>query len=1033
MVSGQWKCSGCGRENPQGIRRCRGCGNLAISPDAPTLSSAPNLADAATPPIGSEYELPKIKPKLPSQSHEPPTHWLVPGIGAHGEKPTPINSSGLSIGRVKLVNQLCLEGNDISRVHAHFQLQDGKLELEDCSANGTFVNGRRVGTVTLRHGDHIRFGMLPQNEFFYQNGTEVRAVAAAAASVASASVLHVSVTVPATEARTIRVRPEDETIIYYGSLQLVLDQYAVETFAIKNTRMVLGRSPGPDGIEVEHPSVIPEHAELSLKAGQGVVIKDLGSPAGTFVNGLRIREQALQEGDLIRLGECTGKVFLFRQARRRPLVLRDVELTKPLMTLGRADECDVHLAHPTVSRHHADVRRSASGIEIIDRGSNNGTFVNGERIRSRKLRPKDRLTLGSVQLVFDGTHFEQESDGSLVRLSARGLTRTLQNTETGRPQTLLHDVSLAIEPREFVALLGPGGAGKTTLLHALSGVRPADRGRVMLNTWSLYKNHHALRSVIGYVPQDDIVHLQLSVEECLWYAARLRLPGDHTEQEIESRIRAVLGVLELTDRKSVRISELSGGQRKRVSVAIELLGQPALLFLDEPTAGQDPRTEMRMMQSFREIANQGSSVILTTHLLASFSLLDKVAVMLQGRLAYFGPAMEMLPYFKVARPQDIYDKLRSSSPDEWETRYRQSSDFSQYVSDQVGEFRSASDNSSLVPSGGVEIASNQSLFRQLTLLARRQFRLKLDGWQNIALATGPVLAIALLVGAISSGPNHPRTILMLLFSGLWFGGSSAVREIVDERPIYRRERQRGLSIFAYLSSKLIYGGALAVVQSLLFVLLLTALEAQLNHFLQAWLMMALMTMEGVLIGLLISALARTPDRAMYLLPLVLIPQLLLAGLLMPIAKRHPFNLVKAGSTAQCTVAAAPTSGLCLEEAPVWSLQEEMPKALAVGVSPLMVSRWGLEGLSDLYSHDYESGDLAASRYSFENLGAVYVSLHPQDEQQARQRMQAIVAGKSLKDLPSGPESVFYEYCLILGGVAVMMSLLIAFALKIFDR
>jgi ABC transport system ATP-binding/permease protein len=951
-------------------------------------------------------------------------HWLV---GRDSHSPIAITESDLTVGRIKLAHQVCIDGSDISRVHASLRLREGRVELEDSSANGTFVNGRRVGTVQLRAGDRVRFGTQPQNEFTYEQGAEAQirgqvVVVAAAAASSSPPAMDIGTT------RTIRVRPEDETAIFYGSLQLVLDQYAVETFPIKKARFLLGRSPGADGITVEHASVAPEHAELTLQAGKGVVLRDLGSPAGTHVNGLRIREHALEEGDLIRLGECTGKVFLFRQAGRRPLVLRDLEITKQVMTLGRAPDCDIYLQHPTVSRLHAEIRRAGSSMEVVDRDSNNGTYVNGERIRSRKLGPKDRLTFGSVQLVFDGTHFEQESDGTRVHLSARGLTRTLENSESGRPMNLLHDVSLAIEPREFVALLGPGGAGKTTLLHALSGIGPADRGRVTLNTWSLYKHNAALRSLIGYVPQDDIVHTQLTVEECLWYAARLRLPSDHSEQEIQARIQSVLRLLELAERRTVRVSELSGGQRKRVSVAIELLGQPALLFMDEPTAGQDPRTEMRMMQTFREIANQGSSVIVTTHLLASFSLLDKVVVLLQGRLAYFGPAMDMLSYFKVARAQEIYDQLRSRSPEDWAKRYRESGFYSEYVADQVGEFRSSGDNSGMVP---VTTETNSRL-QQFVLLTKRQFRLRLDGWRNLALAFGPLLAIALLVAAISSGPNHPRTLLMLLFSGLWFGGSAAVREIVDEQSIYRRERQRGLSMLAYLGSKVFYSGVLAVVQSLIFVLVLTFLDAQANHFLQAWLMMGIITVQGVLLGLLISATARTAERAMYLLPLLLIPQLLLAGLLMPVAKRRPFTVVKAGETAQCTTRNAPVSGFCLEDAPSWTLQEEMPRPLALGVSPLMVSRWGLEGLSDLYSHDYQTGDPVAARYSFQNLGAVYVTMHPNDEQEARSQMASVVNGAAAKDLPQQP-SAFYQYCLILTAIAGFMFLLIASALRLLDH
>ena len=195
-------------------------------------------------------------------------------------------------------------------------------------------------------------------------------------------------------------------------------------------------------------------------------------------------------------------------------------------------------------------------------------------------------------------------------------------------------------------------------MDALNGSRPAGQGSVRLNSADLYSEFGSLRALIGYVPQEDILHRQLTVKECLYYSARLRLPDDFGETEIRNRVTEIIKVLDLTERADLSIAQLSGGQRKRVSLGIELLSKPALLFLDEPTAGQDPRAEMAMMQLFRQIANRGSTVIINTHLLGSFSLLDKVAVLVRGKLAYFGESQEMMSYFRASRPHEIFDKLR---------------------------------------------------------------------------------------------------------------------------------------------------------------------------------------------------------------------------------------------------------------------------------------------------------------------------------------------------------------------------------------
>ena len=610
---------------------------------------------------------------------------LLPVADRTGQQRIPISPPGLQVGRARGQNQLVIDDPEMSRLHARIVPEGDKIVLHDSSANGTFVNGSRVSTVVLQPGDEIRFGLRDQNRYLFQPagksnlrwdsaaqrlvaivasqptpaGHDVASAAAAAVGKASLKPREPNATMLASS-RSARM---GETVILSQSeeevptrrLQLVLDQYAVQDFPIEGGRLEFGRTEGPGKICIENPSISARHAELTVTP-QGTVLHDLGSTNGTLVNSERITERVLQDGDLIQFGGCESHLFLYREAGRRPIVLHDVELTADVTSIGRDPSNKIRLDHPTVSSHHAELRKVAGGFEIVDLNSTNGTFVNGQRVTRQLLKAHDRISLGAVHYLFDGTQMEQQSDGKTIRLVAHGLAVDVPDSVSGKPKRLLDDVSLSIDPREFVGLLGPSGAGKSTLMDALNGSRPATSGEVLLNSANLYSEFHSFRASIGYLPQEDILHRELTINECLYYSARLRLPDDTTELQIWNRVKEVVRVLELTEQadKQMAISSLSGGQRKRVSLGIELLSDPALLFADEPTAGQDPRTEMKMMQLFREIANRGATVIINTHLLGSFSLLDKVAVLVKGKLAYFGAGQAMLPYFNARRPTEIF-------------------------------------------------------------------------------------------------------------------------------------------------------------------------------------------------------------------------------------------------------------------------------------------------------------------------------------------------------------------------------------------
>lgn len=928
--------------------------------------------------------------------------WLEGNGGLLAGQRFAVTAIGLTIGRDPACS-IYLNDPEISRQQARVTLDaQSRVWLDDLSVNGSYVNQQRVRRRELKNGDELHFGLRTVHSLIFRQGV--------APSIASRPPA-----VTASNNSSPGAAPAVSPAPGRAWLQLILDLYAVQDIPLPGGRIEIGSRPGPGGLPIPHPSVLPVQAVLQPTPNGGWKLQDANATPGTRVNGELVRERVLQDGDAIQLGICENRLLLFREPVRRALLLRDITLANTSTRLGRDPENDVRLQHPTVSRLHAIIHKSAAGLELEDCGSANGTFVNGVRIRRQRLNAGDRIMIGAVPLFFDGTQMEAQSDGTRFRLSCQGLGQTVTDAATGMARPLLEAISLVIQPRELVGILGPSGCGKSTLLDALNGLRPARHGQVQINTWDLYRDYAALRPLIGHVPQDDILHTELTVGECLYYAARLRLPGDTEESEIEARITEVLGILELRERRDTGIALLSGGQRKRVSLGIELLSKPGLLFLDEPTAGQDPRTEMKMMQTFREIANRGATVVLSTHLLGSFSLLDKVTVLVGGRLAYFGPGQELLAYFRQSRPSDIYDCLQQKTPEQWARQFQASRLYEDLISHRLSD--SAPQDRSSVPSVAMEPESGEAQRRwsHLRALTRRQFRLRWHGAASLASLLAPPAVVALLVDWLKAGADGPKTLFMMVFAGLWFGGSASVRELVDERPIFRRERQHGLSLAGYLGAKLGYALGLGAVQTGVFVGILLLGGALHGHIVAAWAMLLIIYWNGALLGLLISALVKRAETALLLFPVTLIPQLLLAGLFIPVHALHPFYARVNAGNGQVQIISLPP-----EISP-----GGMNGPLRWGLSPLMASRWGLEGLADLYIHD-------GRPHSLRLADAISISLHPQDGAHLRAWISGLKTAPG--DAPPSAmvvlgESAFAAYFGILLIFAAIMIAGITFALR----
>ena len=461
-----------------------------------------------------------------------------------------------------------------------------------------------------------------------------------------------------------------------------------------------------------------------------------------------------------------------------PIALRDG------LILGRGADTGAILPDASVSRRHAVLRRTESGWRVEDLGSRSGSFLNGRLFKAEELVFGDLLRIGPFSLRFDGRSLREAAGTTGARLDAR----ELKKSALGVP--VLSDVSLSVTPCQFVGVIGPSGAGKSTLLDALCALRPADSGSVMIDGADLYANYEALRQELGYVPQDDIVPLELSIEQALYFSARLRLPRGTPAAEMRKLVWHTMRLLGLEERARTPVGKLSGGQRKRVSVGAELLCRPRLMFLDEPTSGLDPAAEFRLMESLRHLAVTGCTILCTTHVMGNAFLFDRLAVMCGGRLVFFGEPASALEYFGVERLTLLYDSLSDRPAADWPAH----------------DEGPPLDTARVLPQRHKRSAA-------LPILLLRQWAIFRADWKNILIALGQPIFIGLLVTWVSKEP--PLVLFFAYIATLWFGCGNAAQEIVKELPMFRRERLIGLGRHAYLLAKFLSLVRITVVQSLL--------------------------------------------------------------------------------------------------------------------------------------------------------------------------------------------------------------------------
>lgn len=598
------------------------------------------------------------------------------------------------------------------------------------------------------------------------------------------------------------------------------------------------------------------------------------------------------------LGERVGRGNLHRFQNEAFAVL-SLTPERDEFTIGRWSENDLVLPDPQVAGVHARIKRTDGRWVIYGEESGSGTYVNRRRISVAELHDGDEILIGTHKVFLDGLTVRSFVGREGVRIDAMSLSKV---TPDGK--RILDEVSLSIYPGEFVAIVGGSGTGKTSLLHALNGFSPATSGELRYNGLSLYENLSLFRPLLGYVPQDDIVHPELSVERTLYYAARLRLPQDTRREEIAERMEEVLAAVGLADRRDTEVRRLSGGQRKRVSVAVELLAKPKAFFLDEPTSGLDPALEGRMMALFRDLAESGTTVVVSTHVTQSLRMCDKIAWLGRGgRLVFYGSPAEALRHFGVQHFGQVYDLLEApDGPERWSAAFLDSRAYRSNVAERLPAPLTAGKEGPPTLGGqpGFTPAATGPL-RQLFWLTARYTEVVVRDTRNLALLLlqAPAVALALLLlfdrrifaFTAEEGGDARRAmgaLLMMTASAIWLGASNAAREITKEIPIYARERLVNLGILPYVLSKVAVLSLLCLVQS---AALLGIVAAHIDLSVLGWAVypkllavIFLTALGGLSMGLLVSAVVGNSDRAMAIVPVLLIPQLMFAGALVPVEK-----------------------------------------------------------------------------------------------------------------------------------------------------
>ncbi|WP_082946935.1 FHA domain-containing protein [Mycobacterium sp. ACS4054] len=774
----------------------------------------------------------------------------------------------------------------ISRTHLIARFDQGRwVAIDNGSLNGLFVNHHRVSMVDIQDGMRVNIGNPDGPALTFEVGrhqgsagrppltASIPIVNPATAASPQASAPQSGAPWPGQQSASAAFRqPSGPQPVHPPSAPQPVHPPSGSVPSPPSAaqpRYPTGGQPAPPPSGPQHAPQIYRSQPMNLPPAQAA------QPPGL--------ETQRVSGDASNLATSMMKIL-------RPG--RAVESTPGAIKIGRANDNDIVIPEVLASRHHATLVPTPHGTEIHDNRSINGTFVNGARVDSAVLHDGDVVTIGNIDLVFaGGTLARRDESATATRtggLDVRGVTWTIENNKT-----LLDDISLGAQPGTLTAVIGPSGAGKSTFARLVAGYTHPTRGTVAFEGHNVHAEYASLRSRIGMVPQDDVVHGQLTVQQALMYAAELRLPPDTTKDDRAQVVARVLEELEMTQHLHTRVDKLSGGQRKRASVALELLTGPSLLILDEPTSGLDPALDRQVMTMLRQLADAGRVVLVVTHSLTYLDVCDQVLLLAPGgKTAFCGPPSQIGPAMGTTNWADIFSTV-AGDPDGSKARYL------------------ARTGPQPPPPPAQQPAdlgdpSHTSLFRQFSTIARRQVRLIFsDRGYFVFLALLPFIMGSLSMsvpGTVGFGtpnpmgaaPNEPGQILVLLNVGAVFMGTAlTIRDLIGERPIFLREQAVGLSTTAYLLAKVCVYTVFAIIQSAIVTIIVLLGKGGPTHGavalgrpgLELFADVALTCVASAMLGLALSAIAKSNEQIMPLLVVAVMSQLVFSGGMIPVTGR----------------------------------------------------------------------------------------------------------------------------------------------------
>lgn len=648
---------------------------------------------------------------------------------------------------------------------------------------------------------------------------------------------------------------------------------------VEGSEFVLGRETSP--IEIKQTEVSREHLKLKLERGQ-FLFCDVSSN-GSYLNGKKLAKNQWHVLGKTQIVQLTHDGSVFIQVSEQPksentntLSLNKWLTRKNVVTIGRSNDCDIVLSDQQISRKHATIE-SRGNSYFVDDHSLNGTFINGKRLTKRTLlNPDDIITIGLYQFSINQAvqHFNKE-----LAIRVRDVSFSFSNGTIG-----IHPVSFSIEKEKMVALMGPSGCGKSTLLQLLNGVYKPASGDVEVFGLSLRQNFELLKQFIGYVPQENIVHEDLTINQALYYTAKLRLGQNVNVDELNERINHVLDNLNINEPalRTQALKTLSGGQKKRVSIAVELLTQPKILFLDEPTSPLDPETIEEFLKSLQNLCSLGTTVVLVTHKPEDLAFMDEVIFMGKGgHLVYYGNKSDITSHFACERLPQVYNKL--STRNEAKHFY------------EIFRKNNKLSNGSKAPRLADDQNNSINYAFQFWWLVMRYAQLKLNNKENLLIAFSQPIIVALLTylvfpyltneneeGLVS---GNIGVLFITALTVIWFGISNSAKEIVSEKAIFNREHLFNLATLPYLLSKVAVLFLLTFAQTFVFLTLIKLSFPELQDFSLQFLYLGILGLSAVTFGLALSAWSKSTEAVMTMLPVVLIPQIVLAGIIHPLENK----------------------------------------------------------------------------------------------------------------------------------------------------